>query len=61
MNDRRKDLLRILLTAQSFFFTKDLADTFNVSTRTIRRGLNFIQTELEERGLKLLRKPNNGI
>lgn len=61
MNDRQKDLLRILLTAQSFFFTKDLADTFNVSTRTIRRDLNFIQTELEERGLKLLRKPNNGI
>ncbi|MED1487971.1 BglG family transcription antiterminator [Bacillus smithii] len=63
MNDRQKDILRILLTEQQpHVLTKQLAERVNCSEKTVRNDLKVIDQYLKEHtNVRLIKKPNVGI
>ena len=63
MNDRQKDILRILLTEQqTHVLTKHLAERVNCSEKTVRNDLKVIDQYLKEHtNARLIKKPNVGI
>jgi activator of the mannose operon (transcriptional antiterminator) len=63
MNDRQKDILRILLTEKKkYILTKQLAEKVHCSEKTIRNDLKVIDQYLKEHtNARLLKKPNVGI
>jgi activator of the mannose operon, transcriptional antiterminator len=63
MNERQKDLLKVLLTEkQQYFLTKQLAEKVNCSEKTVRNDLKVIEQYLQEHtSALLLKKPGLGI
>ena len=63
MNTRQTELLQHLLETEHYQTTKELADTFQVSERTIQTDLNQIEQFLnqQEPVLSLERKKGTGI
>lgn len=53
MNQRQKSLIYQLIESNSYITTKALADSFNVSERTIHSDLNKIEAFLTETQLPL--------
>ncbi|MFD2616151.1 BglG family transcription antiterminator [Terrilactibacillus laevilacticus] len=61
LTKRQMNILEHLLSTKGYTKTKNLAKTHNVSERTIRYDLDFIQSYLKEYSIPLLRKQNHGI
>ncbi|SFB10954.1 M protein trans-acting positive regulator (MGA) HTH domain-containing protein [Lentibacillus halodurans] len=63
MNNRQKELLRILLTGSSdFFHVQELSNELGCSEKTVRSDLNRIETFLKEYpAVELIRKRGTGI
>ncbi|WP_459840985.1 BglG family transcription antiterminator [Halanaerocella petrolearia] len=60
-NERSINILSILLEKRDPVVTKELAEEFNVSNRTIRNDLNKLENWLEDREINLVKKPRVGV
>lgn len=62
LNNRCSNILKCIINSNSPITIKDIAEKFNISTRTIRYDLDIIDKYLKEiLSKKLIRKPNEGI
>lgn len=61
MNDRQLKIIGFLLKNTEKISTKDLADKFSVSRRTIFNDLNIMEKYLESNSYQLIRNDGNGI
>lgn len=61
MNDRQLKIIGFLLKNPSKISTKDLAERFSVSRRTIFNDLNILDEYLESNSYKLIRNDGSGI
>jgi transcriptional antiterminator len=62
INNRRIKIVNKLINSNSFYIISDLANFFNVSSRTIRYDLDNIDEFLQANGIsRLIRKPNTGV
>lgn len=61
LNDRQANIVIDLINTKEPLTAKKLAFKYNVSVRTIRYDLQFIESWLEDRKVYLIRKPRVGI
>lgn len=62
INNRRIKIVNKLINSNSFYIISDLANFFNVSSRTIRYDLDNIDEFLQANGIsRIIRKPNTGV
>ena len=54
-------ILKVLISREEAISIKDLADKFNVSSRTIRYDLDDIKSSIESYDAKLIKKPRVGV
>lgn len=59
--DRKKQIVLMLLESQKPLTTNQIAQQLQVSGRTIRSDLNFLEEKILSHGLKLIKKPAIGI
>ncbi|KYD11704.1 MULTISPECIES: BglG family transcription antiterminator [Heyndrickxia] len=61
LTKRQMDILKQLLGQADYINVKQLAELYEVSERTIRYDLDFIESFLKEYDVTLIRKPGKGI
>ena len=60
LNIRQNEMLRELLTKSEYIIADDLAESFHVSSRTVRNDLGQIRAYLHEHGVEMESIPNRG-
>ncbi|MES1044498.1 transcription antiterminator [Heyndrickxia oleronia] len=61
LTNRQMSILNRLLFQKDYVKIRQLSEAFEVSDRTIRYDLDYIQSFLKESGISLLREPRKGI
>lgn len=61
LTKRQMDILKLLLGQTDYMNVKQFAELYEVSERTIRYDLDFIESFLKEYTVPLIRKPGKGI
>ncbi|TCW42469.1 transcriptional antiterminator [Thermohydrogenium kirishiense] len=59
--EREMEIIKILLNSEEPIVVNELAEKLNVSNKTIRNDLKKAEEFLNEKGLKLLKKPGTGV
>ena len=60
MEQRTRDILKLLLQAKAFQTTADIAERLSVSAKTVSRQLPKVETVLNAVGLTLEKNPARG-
>jgi len=61
ISEREVEIIKILLSRDEPIVVDELAEKLNVSNKTVRNDLKNVENYLDEKGLKLLKKPGTGI
>ncbi|ORX23272.1 transcription antiterminator BglG [Thermoanaerobacterium sp. PSU-2] len=61
ISEREIEIIKILLSRDEPIVVDELAEKLNVSNKTVRNDLKNVEKYLDEKGLKLLKKPGTGI
>ncbi|QIB27610.1 BglG family transcription antiterminator [Caloranaerobacter azorensis] len=61
LTKRQRDIISLLIEKEKYITVKEMALHFQVSSRTIRYDLDYIESWLKEKGFHLRRKPRKGI